>query len=106
MSHIVSISTKIRDTVAVTAACQRLGLQQPVQGTAKLFSGQATGLLVQFPGWQYPAVIDTLSGNVKCDTYEGKWGNQDHLHKFLQVYAVETSKATECNSRNISRLLK
>ena len=43
MSHIVSVSTKIRDSVAVTAACQRLGLPQPVQGTAELFSGEATG---------------------------------------------------------------
>jgi hypothetical protein len=60
MSHIVTIQTKVHDPAAVAAACRRLQLPAPVQGTAELFSGQATGLLVQLPGWQYPAVIDTL----------------------------------------------
>ena len=73
MSHIVTIQTKVHDPVAIAAACQRLSLAAPVQGTAQLFSGEATGLLVQFPGWQYPAVIDTLSGTVKFDTFEGNW---------------------------------
>ena len=58
MSHIVTIQTKVHDPAAVAAACQRLQLPAPVQGTAQLFSGQATGLLVQLPGWQYPVVID------------------------------------------------
>jgi hypothetical protein len=50
MSHIVSIQTKVRDPSAIAAACQRLNLPTPTQGTAKLFSGNASGLLVQLPG--------------------------------------------------------
>jgi hypothetical protein len=96
LSHLVTLSTKIKDSVAVTAACQRLGLPQPVQGTADLFSGQATGLLVQFPGWQYPAVVDTLTGSIKYDNYGGRWGEQAQLEKFLQSYAVEKSGVTQC----------
>lgn len=92
MSHIVSIQTRLHDPVAVGAACQRLGLPAPVQGTAKLFSGDATGLLVQLPGWQYPAVIDTTTGTVQFDTYEGHWGEQAQLDKLLQMYAVEKAK--------------
>lgn len=92
MSHIVCIQTKLHDPAAITAACQRLSLPAPTQGTAQLFSGEATGLLVQFPGWQYPAVIDTLSGTVKFDNYGGAWGDQVHLDKFLQMYAVEKAK--------------
>jgi hypothetical protein len=92
VSHIVTIQTKVHDPIAVAAACQRLNLAVPVHGTAQLFSGEATGLLLQFPGWQYPAVIDTLTGTVKCDTYEGHWGDQVHLDKFLQMYAVERAK--------------
>jgi hypothetical protein len=92
LSHIVTIQTKVHDPAAVGAACQRLGLTAPVQGTAKLFSGKATGLLVQLPGWQYPAVIDTLTGAVRYDNYGGAWGEQHHLSRFLQLYAVE--KAT------------
>jgi len=93
MSHIVTIQTKVHDPAAVAAACQRLQLPAPVQGTAQLFSGQATGLLVQLPGWQYPAVIDTLSGTVHFDNYQGRWGEQEQLHHFLQAYAVERAKS-------------
>jgi hypothetical protein len=50
MSHIVTIATEVRDPDAVVAACRRLGLPEPVQGTASLFEGQATGLLVRLPG--------------------------------------------------------
>lgn len=76
MSHIVSITAQVRDTVAVTAACRRLGLGEPIHGTAKLFSGEATGLLVQLPGWEYPAVIDTVTGNIAYDNFEGSWNGQ------------------------------
>jgi hypothetical protein len=92
VSHIVSIQTKVHDPAAVNAACERLRLPSPVQGTAQLFSGEAIGLLVQLPGWQYPAVIDTLTGTVKYDNFEGHWGDQQHLDRFLQMYAVEKAK--------------
>lgn len=92
MSHIVTIQTKVHDPAAIAAACQRLSLAAPVHGTAQLFSGEATGLLVQFPGWQYPAVIHTLTGAVRFDNFEGHWGDQVHLDKFLQMYAVEKAK--------------
>ena len=92
MSHIVTIQTRVRDTAAIAAACQRLGLPQPVQGTAKLYSGEASGLLLQLSGWQFPAVIDLGSGVVQYDNYEGVWGEQAHLDRFLQAYAVERAK--------------
>ena len=88
MSHIVTIATKVHDPVAINAACRRLGLAAPVHGTAKLFSGEASGLLLQFPGWSYPAVIDQLTGAIRYDIYEGRWGEQRHLDHFLQAYAV------------------
>jgi hypothetical protein len=92
LSHIVTITTKVHDPAAVTAACSRLGLKAPVHGTAKLFSGEATGLVVQFPGWQYPAVIDTLTGAIRYDNFGGHWGDMQQMHKFLQSYAVEKTK--------------
>lgn len=92
MSHLVVIQTKVRDPAAVQAACQRLGLAVPVQGTARLYSGQASGLLLHLPGWRYPAVIDTASGTIQFDTYNGRWGEQHHLDHFLQLYAVERAK--------------
>ena len=92
MSHIVQIKTEVRDTVAVQAACQRLGLEVPVPGTVTLFATEATGLLVKLPGWIYPVVFDTKSGQVRFDNYGGRWGEQVQLDRFLQAYAVE--KAT------------
>jgi hypothetical protein len=92
MSHIVTIQTKLRDPIAVDAACRRLGLAAATQGTANLFSGEANGLLVRLPGWQYPVVIDVASGEAKFDNYEGHWGEQGELDRFLQAYAVEKAK--------------
>jgi hypothetical protein len=92
MSHIVTIQTRIHDPVAVTAACRRLGLAEPVQGTTKLFSAEATGLIVQLPGWQYPAVFDTLTGQAHYDNFGGYWGDQAQLDRFLQAYAVEKTR--------------
>lgn len=92
MSHIVSIKTRLTDAGAVAAACQRLALPQPVAGTAELYSGKAQGLLVHLPGWQYPAVIDTASGEVKFDNFNSHWGEESQLHKLLQAYAVEKAR--------------
>ncbi len=92
MSHIVMIRTEVRDPLAVAAACRRLGLPEPVQGTAKLFSGEATGLLVKLPGWLYAAVVDTATGQVRYDNYNEAWGRQEHLDKFLQAYALEKAR--------------
>ena len=92
MSHVVQIQTRVHDPVALAAACRRLDLAEPVQGTAQLFSGEATGLLVKLPGWQYPAVIDTFTGTIRYDNFEGHWGEQSHLDRLLQMYAVEKAK--------------
>ena len=92
MSHVVQIATEVRDAIAVGAACQRLKLEAPTQGTAKLFSSSATGVIVKLPGWRYPAVFDTQSGQARYDNYEGRWGEQVQLDRFLQGYAVEKAK--------------
>jgi hypothetical protein len=92
VSHIVTVKTEVRDAAAVRAACQRLGLAEPIQGTVKLFSGEATGLAVQLPDWTYPVVCDTATGKAKFDNFEGRWGDQKELDRFMQAYAVEKAK--------------
>ena len=92
MSHIVQIKTEVRDPAAVSAACRRLSLPEPVHGTAQLFSGEVTGLIVRLPDWPYPAVIDTTTGQVQLDNYDGAWGDQAQLDRFLQIYAVEKAR--------------
>lgn len=82
------IKTEVRDPVALAAACARLGLKPPVQGTARLYSSQATGQIVQLPGWTYPVVIDTEQRQISLDNYGGAWGDQKELDKLLQAYAI------------------
>jgi hypothetical protein len=92
MSHIVSIKTEVRDPVAVAAACDRLALPEPVHGSVSLFSGEAAGWLVRLPEWHYPVAVDTATGQVQYDNYQGHWGDPAHLDRFLQAYAVEKSR--------------
>jgi hypothetical protein len=93
LSHIVTVKTEVRDQAAVAAACRRLSLPEPVQGTAHLYSGDVSGLIVKLHDWLYPVVIDTSTGNVRYDNYEGCWGDEKHLHRFLQAYVVERSRS-------------
>lgn len=92
MSHIVSIATEVRDAAAARAACERLKLKPPWEGCTKLFSGEVSGLIVNLPGWKYPAVFDTHTGEARYDNFGGRWGEQVHLNRFLQAYAVEAAK--------------
>jgi len=86
----VEIQTEVRDPLAVRAACQRLGLAEPVPGTHQLFAGQAaSGLAVQLPGWRYPLVCDTAQGRLQFDNFGGHWGAPQELERFLQRYAAE-----------------
>ncbi len=92
MSHIVQIQTELRDPVAIRSACDRLKLPRSTQGTFKMFSREAAGIGVELPGWRYPVVCDTASGQVRYDNYNGRWGEQAQLDRFLQAYAVEKAK--------------
>ena len=92
MSHIVTIQTKVYDANAIKAACRRLQWPEPEIGSAQLFSGEVAGVVIRLPEWRYPVVVDTLTGNVAYDNFNGRWGDAAHLQRFLQIYAVE--KAT------------
>jgi len=88
VSHLVNVKTAVRDVAAVRAACKRLGLAEPVQGTTKLFSGEATGLAVQLTDWVYPVVADVATGTLRYDNFGGRWGDPRRLDAFVQAYAV------------------
>ena len=92
MSHVVQITTQIRDFKAVKQACQRLSLAEPTHGTFQLFSSEETGCGVQLLDWKYPVVCKFETGEIRYDNYNGRWGNAQRLDEFLQRYAVEKSK--------------
>lgn len=92
MSHIVQIQTQVKDIEAVKAACRRLSIAAPKIGTAHLFTGKRTGIIVELTGWHYPIVIEPDTGTIHFDHYEGEWGNPQELDRFKQAYAI--AKAT------------
>jgi hypothetical protein len=92
LSHIVTITTEVRDPAAIAAACRRLGLPAPVHGTARLFEGEATGLLVTSPGWLYPCVCNPATGAPRHDNYQQAWGQQEHPDRFPQASALEKAR--------------
>ena len=92
MSHIVEIKTEVRDELAVKAACVRLQIPTPEHKTVRLFTATATGLCVKLPGWHYPVVCSLETGKLQYDNYNGHWGPQQELNRFLQAYAVEKAK--------------
>ena len=122
MSHIVTIAVEVGDLAAIKAACQRLELEEPVFGKTQFFSSNREqfsareierpnevadqrrakptaspgsgmeGILVKLPEWVFPVVCDLSSGTIHYDNYQGHWGDQKHLDKFVQIYGVE--KAT------------
>ena len=92
MSHVVEIKTEIRDEQAIRAACVRLQLAAPEHKTCQLFNATVTGLCVQLPGWNYPVVCKLQTGQLQYDNYNGAWGRQEELNKFLQGYAVEKAR--------------
>ena len=97
MSHIVEIKTEVRDEAAVQSACSRLHLPRAKKGTFELYSSSETGLGIELPHWKYPVVATSeasgrLTGQMRYDNYNGRWGSQEFLDQFLQMYAVEKAK--------------
>ncbi len=92
MSHIVEITTEVRDEAAVQSACSRLHLPRAIRGTFELYSSTETGLGIELPHWKYPVVANTETGQLRYDNYQGRWGSQEFLDQFLQAYACEATK--------------
>ena len=92
MSHIVTIEVEVRDLDAIKSACRRLNLKEPVCGKATVFGTELEGILVELPDWIYPVVCLLETGELKYDNYNGAWGDQKYLDRFVQTYCVE--KAT------------
>jgi len=89
MSHIVQIKTEVKDEAAIRAACRRLGLEEPTVGKFNVYVVSREGVGIKLPGWSYPVVCNTETGAVDFDNYNGAWGKQAELDKFLQAYAVK-----------------
>lgn len=92
MSHIVTVQTRIRDVQALGQACEKLGLEPPILGKAKLYLTDAEGWKVKLTDWYYPIVVHPETGELFYDNYGGHWGDIARLHQLLQTYAVEKTR--------------
>ncbi len=97
MSHTVTIEVAFSDPDALSAACQRLGIEPPRQITAEkpvsfyAGNGYSDGTAVQLKGWKYPVVIQ--DGKARIDNFGGIWGAQARLDELKQAYAIEKTLA-------------
>ena len=90
MSHVTTTKTQIKSKETLATVCKKLGLSEPQYGTAKLYDGQTrTGEIVQLPGWRYPVVINTATGELHGDNYNGRWGDKTQLDKLVMHYGAE-----------------
>lgn len=86
------MKTELRNRVALEAACARLQLKAPHEGTHRMYSGTHTGLGVELPGWKYPVVVQPETGEIKFDNFSGTWGKMTELDKLVQGYTLEAAK--------------
>lgn len=100
MSHTVTSDLELKNRTAMEKAAAAMNAQVLGVGRYNFFSSQAAnGLGIQLPGWKYPIVVDLESGKVSFDNYNGSWGSQDELDKFMQHYAKEVAcEAAYCNN--------
>jgi hypothetical protein len=89
MSHLVTITTQVREPQAIAAACHRLNLPPPRHGQFEIYRQTVTGRAVQLHNWRYPLVCDVETGQLHYDNFSGCWGEPARLDEFLQAYAVE-----------------
>jgi hypothetical protein len=93
MSHTVTIKAQFKDLAAIQETAREMNLAQPTIGQASLYQSKHTGVVVKLPGWTYPVIIDTQTGEAHFDNYGQRWGAQSHLDRFTQLYAVNRAQS-------------
>lgn len=88
MSHTTTMNAKLTNEGAVRRACEAMGLEAPAHGQHRFYDGKtAEGLLVKLPGWKHPVVVKA-DGELVFDHYNGAWGKQLELDRFLPQYSA------------------
>ena len=94
MSHTVTLKLQLSDPKCLTLASRALNLEHR-QGphSVKLFTSDTNvDFSVKLPGWRYPVGINTQSGEVSLDNYNGHWGDMKELHRLSQEYALQVAE--------------
>jgi len=90
MSHTTQVQTALRHVPHMVAAAQKMKLEHKTgKHDVKLFQTTERGVdfSCQLPGWRYPVAVNSETGKVSMDTYNGEWGKMAEFDKFNQNYA-------------------
>ncbi len=89
MSVLMKVKYAIKSMSALRTACERLGVeldQNRIQH--RVYREKPTGYAMHLPGWQYPVVVDDVTGHMTYDNHNGGWGKTEELDRVLQGYTV------------------
>ena len=89
MSRVVTIQTRFHDLTAVAAACRRLDLPSPVRQAVCLVGRLVHGYLIEFQRGRALALLDPLTGLLRCAAEDGEELPNRHLNRFLRAYVAE-----------------
>ena len=94
MSHTTTLRVSMTNLEILKAACTALGLSFTLgTQTVELFSTKVTGdMTIKLPDWVYPVVVNSKTGEVSLDNYNGAWGNMDEFHKLSQEYSLQIAE--------------
>lgn len=95
MSHTATVQTQVRRPKMIQKAAKALGFSCSVgQFRQQFFQSKAESgdVAVTLPGWKYPVLFDTKTGEVKYDNYNGMWGDLQPLEKLMQEYALQVAE--------------
>lgn len=99
MSHTVTGNIKITNEEALQRVIEEHKLTLLPKKKHQLFEGEYEGVAVKLDGWRYPVIINTETGDFWYDNYNGQWGHQAELDKFIQDYTLQTMlMAAEANN--------
>jgi hypothetical protein len=89
MPRVVTIQTRFHDPNAVAAACRRLDLPAPVRKVV-CFPGRVIhGYLIEFQSCRSTALLDPLTGLLRCEAQDGEELPNRPLNRFLRAYVAE-----------------
>lgn len=98
MSHVATVTTAIKNLSILIKTCQALGIEfTQGQQSVDLYERAVTGdFSCKLPGWHYPIVVNSQTGEISFDNYKGSWGDEKELHKLIQEYSLSVAEE-ECS---------
>jgi hypothetical protein len=90
MSHRTTVKTEFRDPVRLALACDHLGITyQRGEFRERFYQRDDFGegdFKMKLKGWEYPVVVNTKTGEVHFDNYNGDWGDIERLNDVDMKY--------------------